>query len=101
MHVTQTDKVRFITVFSFTDMVQVGRSDSMAYNSARFCFDIDDFVSPCVCDAGIAVCEENPCLTDRCPSYPEATCRIHFCGTCSAMWYVNGKLVDCFEERGL
>lgn len=81
-------------------MIQVDRSTSVVGNSDRFCFDIDDFVTPCVCEVGIAVCQENPCVTESCPSYPEATCRIDFCGVCKARWYVNGKEVDCFEERG-
>ena len=82
-------------------MVKVEESDSRVKNSARFCFDIDDFVNPCRCDADIATCDDNPCEKSSCKSYPEATCRVDFCGVCKARWYVNGKEVDCFEERGI
>ncbi|KAL4233911.1 hypothetical protein ACF0H5_008583 [Mactra antiquata] len=82
-----------------TDMVGVGQSSSKVLNSRRFCFDIDDFITPCECNVGIARCESNPCITETCPSYPEAKCHIDFCGVCKANWFVNGELVDCFEER--
>ena len=71
------------------------------HNSERFCFDIDPFVSPCGCDVGYATCVENPCQTTSCPSYPEARCRIDFCGECKARWYVLGVEKDCYEERGM
>ncbi|XP_052810768.1 uncharacterized protein LOC128238671 [Mya arenaria] len=82
-----------------SDMVTEDRSSSHVKNSARFCFDIDDFVTPCQCDADIGVCTVNPCQTETCPSYPEASCRLDFCGSCSARWLVNGKYVDCYEKR--
>ncbi|KAH3728063.1 hypothetical protein DPMN_054010, partial [Dreissena polymorpha] len=82
-----------------TEIVRVEPSRSTVKNSARFCFDIDDFVTPCTCESDVAVCLTNPCVTDTCPSYPEAMCRIDFCGTCRARWVVNGKYVDCFEKR--
>ena len=70
------------------------------HNSERFCFDIDPFVSPCGCDVGYVSCLENPCKTMSCPSWPEAKCRIDFCGECKARWYLSGVEKDCYEERG-
>ena len=82
-------------------MVPVSRATlTQNHNSARFCFDIDPFVSPCGCDVGYVSCLENPCQTTSCPSWPEATCRIDFCGECKARWYLNGVEKDCYEERG-
>jgi hypothetical protein len=67
--------------------------------SSRFCFDTSSFLSPCDCH-NIARCIVNPCLLSSCSSYPEAQCYIDFCLECKAVWYLDGKKVNCRDDRG-
>ena len=53
------------------------------------------------CREGVEVvmCPQNPCRRARCDNHPTAECRVNVCGTCSADFYVNGRLVDCGKDR--
>ncbi|XP_067675152.1 uncharacterized protein [Haliotis asinina] len=82
-----------------TGMVPVNMSIQTSLPSARFCFDVDQFISPCPCDKPIATCTSNPCAGATCRAFPGAQCHVSFCGECSAQWFYNNMLVDCQEER--
>ena len=81
-------------------MVPVVLPDMQTGVSSRFCFDTSAFLSACHCDKQTAVCAENPCAGQVCSAFPEARCRVDFCGQCSAKWFFEGKQVDCEKDRG-
>ncbi|XP_078582340.1 kielin/chordin-like protein isoform X1 [Branchiostoma floridae x Branchiostoma japonicum] len=61
----------------------------------RFCFKVDNFISACPCDTEYVICRRNPCAGLTCPAFPQAECRVDFCGTCTAVWFVGNRIVNC------
>ncbi|XP_035826566.1 uncharacterized protein LOC101845560 [Aplysia californica] len=87
------------TTKDVTAMVPVKLPDMQTGVSSRFCFNTRMFLTSCECDADLAVCDENPCAGAVCKAFPEAECRISFCGACVAKWFHEGKEVDCELDR--
>uniref|UniRef100_A0A915HVP2 Uncharacterized protein n=1 Tax=Romanomermis culicivorax TaxID=13658 RepID=A0A915HVP2_ROMCU len=44
-------------------------------------------------------CFVDPCQVNKCPNYPDATCKANYCGVCTAEFYVNGRKVDCGRKQ--
>ncbi|KAK3580545.1 hypothetical protein CHS0354_009501 [Potamilus streckersoni] len=44
-------------------------------------------------------CKTNPCEVTDCPAYPEANCVPNYCQGCNAVFFVDGKEVDCNEKK--
>eukprot|EP00058_Branchiostoma_floridae_P014451 XP_002599939.1 hypothetical protein BRAFLDRAFT_74063 [Branchiostoma floridae] len=61
----------------------------------RFCFKVDNFISACPCDTEYVICRRNPCAGLTCAAFPQADCRVDFCGTCTAVWFVGNRIVNC------
>lgn len=58
----------------------------------------DPAVLMCQDNMPIASCEFNPCF-GVCPAYPNASCQINFCESCSADYVFEGSIIDCFEGK--
>ena len=43
------------------------------------------------------VCEDDLCLLEACPAFPNAECIIDDCRVCTARWFDNGK--ELTEEQ--
>jgi hypothetical protein len=92
---------RFLLHILYTGLVpSIAPETSLSVPSSRFCFETMPYLTPCTCETSITSCTENPCLTDVCPSYPEAICHVDFCSECKSTWYYNNQEVDCLEDRG-
>ncbi|XP_048750865.2 uncharacterized protein LOC125662626 [Ostrea edulis] len=49
------------------------------------------------------VCKDDPCKYSTCKKYEDKNpvCRPSRCGGCRAMWYVDGREVDCYKQYGV
>lgn len=107
-HILIKTKKNLLLIFIFSDnwyfflglVHSITPETTLSIPSSRFCFETTPYLTPCTCETSITSCTENPCLTDVCPSYPEAICHVDFCSECKATWYYNNQEVDCLEDRG-